>query len=268
MTFHFRANLRQAARRLRFEWRFTVAIVAILAIGIGPASAMLAVLNNVLLKPLPYADPERLALVRIQLGQVKNHPGLAMDEIKDFRALQDVFAAVESEARAADASLGPPDQLEPLTSIAMTPGMLPMLGVSPVFGRQFKDSDVADGVVPPVMLDYGFWRTRFGGSPAIIGTNITVDGRSAEIIGVLPEGFTLTTGRAVPQPFHIYRPLRLRDSRNFWAFPTIVRLKDGVTIAQANARLDALAASLLKQYRRSTRTRRSPSRSILCSTTW
>ena len=98
------------------------------------------------------------------------------------------------------------------------------------------------------MLDYGFWRTRFGGSPAIIGTNITVDGRSAEIVGVLPEGFTLTTGRAVPQPFHIYRPLRLRDARNFWAFPTIVRLKDGVTIAQANARLDALAASLLKQY--------------------
>ena len=140
MTLHLGANLRQAARRLRFEWRFTVAIVAILAIGIGPASTMLAVLNNVLLKPLPYADPERLALVRIQLGQVKNHPGLAMDEIKDFRALQDVFAAVEGEARAADASLGPPERLEPLTSIAMTPGMLPMLGVSPVYGRQFEET--------------------------------------------------------------------------------------------------------------------------------
>ena len=248
MTFQFGANLRHAARRLSFEWRYAVAIVAILAIGIGPSSTMLSVLNNVLLKPLPYADPERLALVRIQLGQVKNHPGLAMDEIKDFRALQDVFAAVEGEARAADASLGPPDQLEPVTSIAMTPGMLPMLGVSPVYGRQFAETDVADGKVPPVMLDYGFWRTRFGGSPAVIGTNLIVDGRPAEVIGVLPEGFTLTTGRAVPQPFNIYRPLRLRDSRNFWAYPTIVRLEDGATIAQANARLDALTASLLKQY--------------------
>jgi putative ABC transport system permease protein len=98
------------------------------------------------------------------------------------------------------------------------------------------------------MLDYGFWRTRFGGSPAVIGTIITVDGRPTEIVGVLPEGFTLTTGRAVPQPFHLYRPLRLRPSRNFWAYPTIVRLKGGVTIAQANARLDALKTALLKQY--------------------
>jgi predicted permease len=248
MTLHLGSNFRQAARRLRIEWRFTLAIVAILAIGIGPASTMLSVLNNVLMKPLPYADPERLALVRIQLGQVKNHPGLAMDEIKDFRALQDVFAAVEGEARASDASLGPPDRLEPVTMIAMTPGMLPMLGISPIYGRQFAETDVADGVVPPVMLDYGFWQTRFGGSQAVIGTTIIVDNRPAEIIGVLPERFKLTTGRAVPQPFDLYRPLRLRPSRNFWAYPTIVRLKDGVTIEQANARLTALTTALLKQY--------------------
>jgi predicted permease len=248
MTLHLGSHFRQAARRLTFEWRYTAAIVAILAIGIGPASTMLSVLNNVLLKPLPYADPERLALVRIQLGQVKNHPGLAMDEIKDLRALQDVFAAVEGEARASDVSLGPPDRLEAITQIAMTPGMLPMLGVAPAYGRQFKESDIADGVVPPVLLDYGFWRTRFGASPAVIGTNLIVDGRPAEIVGVLPEGFTLTTGRAVPQPFSVYRPLRLRDSRNFWAYPTIVRLKDGVTIAQADARLAALTTSLLERY--------------------
>jgi predicted permease len=248
MTFHLGSNLRQAARRLLFEWRYTAATIAILAIGIGPASTMLSVLNDVLLKPLPYADPERLALVRIQLGQVKNHPGLAMDEIKDLRALQDVFAAVEGEARAADVSLGPPERLEPVTQVAMTPGMLPMLGVTPIYGRQFAGSDVIDGRVPPVMLDHGFWRTRFGGSPAVIGTNLIVDGRPAEIVGVLPEGFTLTTGRAVPLPFDLYRPLRLRDSRNFWAYPTIVRLKDGVTIAQANARLDALKTSLLERY--------------------
>jgi putative ABC transport system permease protein len=248
MTLNLGTHLRQAARRLSIEWRFTLAIVAILAIGIGPASTMLSVLNNVLLKPLPYANPERLALVRIQLGQVKNHPGLAMDEINDFRAMPDIFAGVEGEGRAADSSLGPPDRLEPVTSIQMTTGMLPMLGVAPVYGRQFVESDVADGKVPPVMLDYGYWRARFGGSPAVLGTNIIVDGRSAEIVGVLPEGFTLTTGRAVPQPFNLYRPLRLRPSRNFWGFPTLVRLKDGVTIAQANARLDALARSLLKQY--------------------
>jgi putative ABC transport system permease protein len=249
MTRQLATSIRQSIRRLAFEWRYAAGVVAILAIGIGPASTMLSLLNDVLLRPLPYADPERLALVRIQLGQqVRNHPGLAMDEIKDFRALTDVFTAVEGEARAAESSLGPPDRLEAVTTIAMTPGMLPMLGVSPIHGRQFTEDDVASGTVPPVMLDHGFWQTRFGGSPAVIGTSLIVDGRSAEIVGVLPEGFTLVTGRAVPQPFNLYRPLGLRDSRNFWAFPTIVRLAPGVTIAQANTRLDALAVRLLEQY--------------------
>jgi predicted permease len=248
MTRQLGSTVRQSTRRLAFEWRYSAGVIAILAIGIGPASTMLSVLTNVLLRPLPYAEPERLALVRIQLGQVKNHPGLAMDEIRDFRALSDVFAAVEGEARAAESSIGPADRLEAVTTVAMTPGMLPMLGVPPLHGRQFRDDDVADGRVPPVMLDYGFWQRRFGGSPQVIGTPLTVDGRQSEIVGVLPEGFTLTTGRAVPQPFDLYRPLRLRDSRSFWAYPTIVRLKPGVTVAQANARLEALAAALLKQY--------------------
>ena len=241
-------SIRQSARRLVFEWRYAAGVIAILAIGIGPASTMLSVLDNVLMKPLPYADPERLAIVRIQLGQIQNHPGLSMDEVGDLRALTDVFAAVEGEARAAESSLGPPDRLEPVTSIAMTPGMLRMLGVAPLHGRHFTDDDVVDGRVPPVMLDHGFWLRRFGGAPGIIGTTVLVDGRSAEIVGVLPQGFTLTTGRAVPQPFDLYRPLRLRPSRSFWAYPTIVRLRDDVTVAQANARLTALSASLLKQY--------------------
>jgi putative ABC transport system permease protein len=241
-------SLRQAVRRLAFEWRYAAGVVAILAIGIGPASAMLSVLDNVLLKPLEYTAPERLGLVRIELGQLKNHPGLAMDEIVDLRGLRETFAGVEGETRAGESSLGSPDQLEPVTTVSMTPGMLSLLGVTPVYGRDFTESDVAEGAVPPVLLDYGFWQRHFGGSREAIGTHITIDGQSTEIIGVLPERFTLTTGRAVPQPFDLYRPFRLRASRNFWAYPTVVRLHDGVTVAQANARLDALAAALVKQY--------------------
>jgi predicted permease len=248
MSRQLMTSFHQSLRRLIFEWRYAAGVVAILAIGIGPASTLLSVLNNVLLRPLPYADPERLALVRIQLGQISNHPGLSMDEIGDLRALTDVFAAVEGEARAAESSVGPPDALEAVSTVAITPGMLPMLGIAPVHGRQFRDDDVADGRMSPVMLDYGFWQRRFGGEASVVGTSLLVDGRAAEIVGILPEGFTLTTGRAVPRPFDLYRPLRLRPSRNFWAYPTIVRLAPGVSIAQANARLDALAANLLKQY--------------------
>jgi putative ABC transport system permease protein len=241
-------SVRQAVRRLAYEWRYAAGVVAILAVGIGPAAAMLSVVYKVLLEPLDYTAPERLALVRVQLGQIKNHPGLAMAEVADLRRLTDVFAAVESETRAADSSLGTPDQLESVTTISMTPGMLSMLGVVPAYGRQFDERDVAEGKVPPVLLDFGFWRRRFGGSPSVIGTNIIVDGRPAEIVGVLPERFTLTTGRAVPQPFDLYRPLRLNESRNFWGYPTIVRLRDGVALAQANARLEALGPTLVKAY--------------------
>lgn len=241
-------SLRQAIRRLRFEWRYAAGIVAILAIGIGPAAALLSVVNRVLLRPLAYADPERLAIVRIQLGQVTNHPGLAMDEVGDLRGMTDVFAGVEAEDRAADASLGPPDQLEAVTTVSMTPGMLSMIGVMPAYGRPFNDDDVGEGKAPPILLDYGFWQRRFGGSQAVIGTNLIVDGRPAQVVGVMPEGFTLVTGRAVPQPFDLYRALRLRASRNFWAFPTIVRLRPGVTIEQANAHLQVLTANLLRTY--------------------
>jgi hypothetical protein len=241
------STLRQTLRRLRFEWRYAGGVIVILAIGIGPAAAMLSVVQKVLLAPLPYAEPDRLAIARLTLGQIQNHPGLSRAEITDLRELSAVFAAVEGASRRGEVSVGPNDGLEPMTSIAVTPGLFRMLGVSPIRGRHFTDADV-QGDTRRVLIGYQAWRSSFAGAENIVGRVIRLDGQQAEVIGVLPEGFRLTIGRGVPEPLDVYMPLLLDDNRSFWAFPTIVRLADGVTLAQANERVAALTAALSRDF--------------------
>lgn len=245
---HLSTSIRQAGRRLAYEWRYALGVILILGVGIGPASAMLSVVETVLLKPLSYSDPDRLGLVRINLGQIQNHPGLSLGEVKDLRNTEGLFDAVETEARQSEVTLGAADQSRPASSVAITPGLLAMLGVSPFIGRTFSDDDVKPNTPPVVLLDYGFWQSQFGGDPNILGRHLPINGNPAEVLGVLPRGFTLVTGRAVPQPIDMYMPLRVTDFRNFWGYPTLVRLETGVTFAQVNQRLEGLAAALLKQY--------------------
>lgn len=259
-------SIRQAARRLRYEWRYALAVTLILAVGIGPASAMLSVFSRVLLRPLDFDEPERLGLIRIDVGQLRAHPGLSPAEAMDLRRAQ-AFASVEVETRLVEASLGAGPEFTSLSTLAFTTGMLPMLGVRPVIGRNFAESDMPlpspppppppPGTPPPpppppppqvALLDHGAWQRHFGGDANILGRVVTLSGRPTTIIGVLPEGFRIVTGRHVPQPIDIYTPLRLFDFRNSWQFPTIVRLKPGVSFEAAQAQLDVIAANNRQQF--------------------
>ena len=179
-------GLSHAARRLRSEWRYAGAVILILlAIGVGPAAAMLSVVNRVLLPPLDYREPDRVGLLRIDLGQLQGHPGLSPAEVIDLRD-SGLLAAVETETRLSDVSLGTPPNLVSLSQIAFTTGMLPLLGVTPVLGRSFTEADLPPVPPPgaprqpppgppppmppqPALLDYGAWQTHFGGDPAVIG---------------------------------------------------------------------------------------------------
>ncbi len=255
----FGASLRQAASRLRHEWRYAFAVIFILAVGIGPAAAMISVFSRVLLEPLDFREPERLGFVRIDIGNLRNHPGLSPAEGLDLRRA-DVFDAVELQTRLAEASLGGGPTFTSLTTLAFTTGVLPMLGVTPALGRNFQESDLPPlpppgppppppppGTPPPppppqvALLDHGAWLRHFDGDPNVLERVVQVNGRVTRIIGVLPEGFRIVTGRAVPRPIDLYTPLRLGDFRNSWMFPTLVRLKPGVTFEQAQAQLDVIA---------------------------
>ena len=257
------ASLRHAIRRLRYDWRYSAGVVLILAVGIGPAAAMWSVVDRVLLRPLDYRDPERLGLLRIHLGQISNHPGLSHAEVTDLRNAG-IFESVETELRQSEVSFGTAPNLISLTQIGFTTGMLPMLGVAPVIGRNFTDDDFNIPQPPPsaiptntgsvpgapirILIDYETWQTHFSGDRSVLARLHDFSGRPAEIIGVLPQGFRLVTGRAVPRRIDVYSPMRLGDTRNAWQFPTLARLKPGTTFAQAQAGLDALSARLLKDF--------------------
>jgi predicted permease len=266
----FTNGLRHATRRLRREWRYTLAVLLILGVGIGPAAAMLSVFERVLLRPLDFYEPERLGLIRIDIGNLRAHPGLSPAEGLDLRRA-DLFEAVEAETRLAEASLGEGPDFISLSQLSFTTGMLPMLGVTPVLGRNFEDADIPQpppprppGTPPPpppppgtplpppppqkALLDYGTWQTHFSGDRAVLGKTVRLNGRPTEIIGVLPDGFRIVTGRAIPQRIDIYTPLRLGDIRNSWQFPTLVRLKRGTTFEAAQSGLDTIAARNKTQF--------------------
>ena len=243
-----RVTIRQSVRRLRYEWRYALGVVLILAVGIGPATAMLSIVQRVLLQPLAYQDPDRLGIMRLNLGQLQAHPGLTPGEVIDLRHTDGLFAAVEAASRQAEMSLSRNGELIPMSAVQITTGMLPMLGVQPVLGRPFTEQDL-NGMQPAsVLLDYGAWRSRFGGDTTILGQRILLNGMPFEVIGILPPRFKLATGRAVPQPIDVYLPMRLTTFRNFWGFTTLVRLAPSVTIDRVNAAMPGLAASLTQQY--------------------
>jgi predicted permease len=255
----FLTGWRQTIRRLLHEWRYTAAVVFVLAVGVGPTAAMASVIYNVLLRPLDYREPDRLGFLRVSLGQLARHPGLSQGEATDIRQA-DIFAGVEIETRLAEVSLGNEPDLVPLSQMSISIGMLSMLGVSPILGRDFTEEDLSPpreeepaGAVPAprpmrVLLDHGTWQNQFGGERDVIGRLIRVNGDPAEVIGVLPEGFRLVTGRAVPQRVDVYTPFRVTDFRNFWGYPTLVRLKDGSTFDDAQLRLATLAAALKQEH--------------------
>jgi putative ABC transport system permease protein len=255
---------RQTLRRLTHEWRYTSAVVLVLAIGIGPTAAVASVIYNVLLRPLDYREPDRLGFVRITLGQLLNHPGLSRGEASDIRDAG-IFEGIEIQNRLAEVTLGSEPDLVPLSQMGFSPGMLSLIGVSPLFGRDFVPEDLpvlppptppgtppAPNPVPPppmrVLLDYSAWQTHFGGERNVVGRIIRINGANAEVIGVLPDGFRLVTGRAVPQRVDIYTAIRMTDFRNFWGHPTVVRLRDGMTFQEAELRLATIAGAMKRQY--------------------
>src|SRR5688572_9456880 len=233
-------DLRFAARMLRKQPAFTVAAVLTLALGIGVNTATFAVLNSVLLEPLPYPDAGDLVAV---WNRAPGAPGLA-DVSGGLRLAPSMYVTYAEGNRtfehigiwvprpAAVTGVSEPEQVR---SIAVSDGTLQALGMTPQVGRWFSAADQDPGGTPTVMLAQGYWQRRFGGDPSVLGRIITVEAVPHEIVGVMPRGF-----RVVDTEADILVPLRFERSRlvrNAFAFLGVARLKPGATIAAANADL-------------------------------
>jgi putative ABC transport system permease protein len=227
-------QLRQVLRRLSRAPMFTIITLITLAAGIGANTVIFSVLEGVLLKPLPYPDPDRLIGVwytapGVNIKNLNMAPSIYFIDREQSTTFQDI-GAYNGDSFSVT-GMGEPEKVRGLD---VTDGTLPLLGVVPALGRLFTRQDDSPEAPDTVLISYGYWRQKFGGDPSVIGRPITADGKSREIIGVLPQEFHFLD----EQDAAIIAPLKWDRSKiklgNF-SFRALARLKPGVTMAQASA---------------------------------
>ena len=237
-------DFRYAGRVMTKSRGLTLVAVVTLALGIGANTAIFSVVNALLLRPLPYPEPERLVMVwqdlRARGGPATEWPGPSQHfEWKAETAVFDTLTSI----RGWNASLAGGTFAEAVLGEQTTYEYFEVLGARPSLGRTFRESDDIPNAPRVVVLSHRLWTQRFGGHPSAIGRAVPINGESHEIIGVMPASFT----PGVIPDAGLWRPMRLNrvnPSRNSAVFRTIGRLKAGVSIEQARAGLAALSKRL------------------------
>lgn len=237
-------DLRYGLRMLLKSPAFSVLVIIILALGIGANSAIFSVVNAVVLRPLPYADPERL----YELHGVTSR-GRQWMSAPDFLTWRERTRAFEqmAAARQENLTLTGVDEPENLFGLGVSRECLPMLGVHPFLGRLFADEEFRPGAPRAVLLGYKLWRRRFGGDPQILGRPVTLNGEPYTVVGVMPPVFRFNY-----RNHELWFPLSFTADalgRRSWpAFMVFGRLKPGVTPQQAETEVDTLSRALSLEF--------------------
>jgi predicted permease len=230
-------DLKHVCRRLRRSPGFAITVVLTLAIGIGANTAVFSVLNSVLIRPLPYPEPQQLVAIRMN---APGAPGLAdfRDELRLSASMYLTFAAhnrtfqsmgVWQPGTGSITGLAQPEQIN---TALVTNGVLQTLGVPAAAGQWLTAADQDPRGARRVMLSYGYWQRRFGGDPSVVGRVINVDLTPHEIAGVMPRGF-----KVVSYDFDLLEPMAfdpVKQQLAGFAYHGIGRLRPGVTISQAD----------------------------------
>jgi putative ABC transport system permease protein len=241
-------DVRHAARRLARSPGFTATVVLTIGLGAGATTLMFSAVHGVLLKPLPYPEPERLVMVRgARLGQ----PGSNMISYPDYRDWRDQSRSFEALAalRTADFTLPGPGGPERIEGAAVTASFFDVLRVVPALGRLFPPDADRSGGDRVAVLGHGLWKRRFGAIPALVGRSIILGGQPYTVVGILPASFR--PPREVERA-EVWTPLaregealEQRGSRDLVA---LGRLQTGVSIAQGGAELAAVARRLEREH--------------------
>ena len=249
-------DARQALRRLRRE-PLTAAVSALtLALGIGAATSVFALVQGVLWTPLGYPEADRLVKVHRTLEALRESPNPRLADLWNRLPVSYLFA---EDLRRADRPLSGvglylggevvvdgPREPEGVAAARIDPHLLRVLGVQPEIGRLFLGGDVADGA-PRVLLGHGFWRGAFGGDPGIVGRSVRIDGEPHAVVGVMPPGFQLP-GREDRLWTLLVPGENDRAFRDDYRYEAIGRLAPGWTVAEAGAALDRLAERLATEH--------------------
>jgi putative ABC transport system permease protein len=235
----FRHDLIYALRNLRKSPAYTAITVLTLALGIGANTAIFSVVNGVLLKPLPYPQPERLVFITSQF------PALGFDqfwvsapEFVEFRDRNRSFQGVGAY-RAGAVNLGTEDQPRRVNSAIVTSELIPVLGVEPIRGRKFTYEDTLPGAEDVAILSHEIWQSAFARDEGVVGRVVRIDGTPTRIVGIMPAGYDVHDEKVL-----VWLPLTLNPAspgnRGGHFLYLVGRLKDGISLAQAKTDLDTM----------------------------
>jgi len=236
---------------LKFGWRtlrkspgFTAVALATLAIGIGANTAIFSFVNGVMLKPLPYPDPDRIVRV-LEKPPGGERNGISTLNYLDWARENKVFDFMAAQTGGSVTLTGVEEPIQ-LRGMRVSAHYFDVFGVSPALGRTFAAGEDEPGKDHVVVISHSFWQTQFGGEPSVLGRTLLLDGQPHTVIGILPKDSSFDRGW--PQ---IWRPLAFtaeNRTRNFHWFGSVARLKAGVTIEQARANMNAIGARIAQDY--------------------
>ncbi|HEY7508922.1 MAG TPA: ABC transporter permease [Vicinamibacteria bacterium] len=241
-----RLDLRHALRLLRRSPGFSAAAALTLALGIGANTATFAVAHAALVRPLPFAEPERLVAVVGRWPQGDGTP-LSPPDFLDYRRDARAFAGWGAHTIGVQPLAltggGPPEQV---SAALVSAGFFETLGVAPALGRTIAPADEQVMVPDVVVLGHGVWQRRFGGDPAVVGRTIVLEAHPRTVVGVMPRGF------AYPVEAEVWLPLPLREAefqvRRFHFLRATARLAPAATAAGAQAELETIAGRLARDF--------------------
>jgi predicted permease len=245
-------DLRLAARALGKNPGFTTVAVLTLALGIGANTAIFSVVYATLLRPLPFPDPERLVAIYSQfLALNLSRGGCSPAEYYDFRQQSHLFedlAALWTNSYNMSGPGGGDDRPERLLGGEVTATLFPLLGLRPVIGRVFTEEEDQPGRNQVVVLEEGLWRRRFGADPKVIGRRVRLNGETFTVIGVIPPTLGSLSEVQLWRPIAFTAEQRSPQRRGNKFLLVMARLKKGVSLAEAQAGMDRVAAALGREF--------------------
>ena len=239
-------DLRYALRSVFKQPVFSAVVVVTLALGIGANTAIFSVVNAVVLRPLPFQDADRLAMIWTTKDANQEQP-LSFADYNDLKNQTKSFSAVGAASPLWNFTLTGGPEPEPLQGMYVSANMFELLRVSPERGRNFTADEDRAGGTPVAIVSHGLWERRFGADQNIVGKPITLSGVTGTVIGVMPAGFQLLDPLA-----DVWVPLSQNQfassARNVRLLSAVGRLRDDLKPAAANSELSTIAASWAAQY--------------------
>ncbi len=236
-------DLHYALRQLRRSPGFALAAILTLALGIGASTAIFSVADAVLLRPLPYPDPQRIMRVWEQAPD-GHRMNLAQPNFEDFRAQNHSFVSLAEYGYGFESVTGGGEPVR-VTVAAVSSDFFKSLGVEPFLGRAFAADEMRPHGAPAILVSYGYWQQNLGSAKDLSEFHLAISGTDYSVVGVMPDGFDFPSGTSAWIPSELDPDTSSRTAHNWRG---IGRIRDGMTIAQARADLGTIAGRLKTQY--------------------